>query len=63
MPAVPKRRIPRSRRDRRRSNSYPSPSLPKLLECEECGELVRPYHFCGNCGTYRGRQVIETDEE
>jgi large subunit ribosomal protein L32 len=62
MPAVPKRRTPRSRRDRRRANSYPTAKFPTLLECEECGELVRPYHVCANCGHYRGRDVLKLDE-
>ncbi|MDF1514154.1 MAG: 50S ribosomal protein L32 [Anaerolineae bacterium] len=61
MPAVPKRRIPRGRRLRRRANSYPSPALPTLVECD-CGELVRPYHVCPSCGSYRGRQVLEVKE-
>ena len=61
MPPVPKRRTPRSRRDRRRSNSFPTPNLPNLLECEECGELVRPYHVCANCGHYRGRKVLDVE--
>ena len=63
MPAVPKRRTPRSRRDRRRANSYRSPGLPTLIACNECGELVKPYHVCPSCGTYRGRQVIEVKED
>ncbi len=63
MPAVPKRRTPRSRRDRRRANSYRSPALPTLIACPECGELVRPYYICQSCGTYRGRKVIEIKEE
>jgi large subunit ribosomal protein L32 len=63
MPAVPKRRTPRSRRDRRRASTFPKAALPTLLECEECGELVRPYHVCSNCGTYRRQQVIEVAGE
>ncbi len=62
MPAVPKRRTPRGRRDRRRANSYRSPVLPTLVYCE-CGELVKPYHVCPHCGAYRGRQVIEVKED
>jgi large subunit ribosomal protein L32 len=62
MAAVPKRRVPRSRRDRRRASNYRSPTLPTLVVCQ-CGEPVRPYHVCTNCGMYRGRQVIEVEEE
>ncbi|HNT74139.1 MAG TPA: 50S ribosomal protein L32 [Anaerolineae bacterium] len=63
MPAVPKRRTPRSRRDRRRANSYRSPELPNLVECKQCGEQVRPYEVCPHCGYYRGRQIVEVKEE
>ena len=61
MPAVPKRRTPRGRRDRRRANSYPSPTVPTMVPCD-CGELVRPYHVCPSCGSYRGRQILEVKE-
>jgi large subunit ribosomal protein L32 len=63
MPAVPKRRTPRSRRDRRRANSYRPPTLPTLVECSECGELVRQYQVCPSCGSYRGRKVIDVKED
>ncbi|MBN1876836.1 MAG: 50S ribosomal protein L32 [Anaerolineae bacterium] len=62
MPAVPKRRTPRGRRDRRRASSYPAPKLPALVPCE-CGEMIQPYHVCPKCGSYRGRQVVEVKEE
>ncbi|MCU0521179.1 MAG: 50S ribosomal protein L32 [Anaerolineae bacterium] len=62
MPAVPKRRTPSSRGDRRTASNYRSPAVPTLLACEKCGELVKPYHVCPHCGHYRGRQVIQTDE-
>jgi len=63
MPAVPKRRTPRSRRDRRRASNYRSPALPTLVECTECGELVRPYQVCPHCGFYRGQKVVDVKEE
>lgn len=62
MPAVPKRRTPRSRRDRRRANSYRSPLLPTLVTCQ-CGELVRPYEVCPHCGAYRGKKVMQVKED
>lgn len=63
MPAVPKRRTPRSRRDRRRANSYRSPLLPALVECKQCGAQIRPYEVCPQCGYYRGRQVVKVEKE
>ncbi|MGD2165926.1 MAG: 50S ribosomal protein L32 [Anaerolineae bacterium] len=34
-----------------------------LTTCEWCGEPKRPHHVCMNCGTYRGEQVLEIEEE
>ena len=31
----------------------------QLVPCPQCHELRRPHHVCPNCGTYRGRKVIE----
>lgn len=62
MPAVPKRRTPRGRRDRRRASNYRSPVLPTLVICQ-CGELVRPYQVCLHCGSYRGKKVMKVKED
>ncbi|MEE8508526.1 MAG: 50S ribosomal protein L32 [Myxococcota bacterium] len=59
--AVPKRRTSRAKRDMRRSHDALRP--PARSTCPQCGEPKRPHHVCGNCGTYRGREVIQTDEE
>ncbi len=62
MPAVPKRRIPRGRRDRRRAQTFKLAALRKQVVCE-CGELVLPYHVCPNCGRYRGRQILDIEKK
>lgn len=61
MAAVPKIRISSGRRDRRRAQTFPSPRLHNQIHCE-CGELVLPYHVCQKCGRYRGRKVMEVEE-
>jgi large subunit ribosomal protein L32 len=60
MGAVPKRRISRGRRNRRRTHI--KLVLPSLVECSYCHELKRPHHVCPHCGVYRGRQVVEVEE-
>ena len=30
--------------------------------CPQCQEPVVPHHVCTNCGTYRGKTVIKTEE-
>jgi large subunit ribosomal protein L32 len=59
--AVPKRRTSRSKRNKRRSHDALAP--PARSKCPQCGEPKLPHRVCANCGTYRGRTVIETEEE
>ena len=59
--AFPKRRTSRSKRDKRRSHD--AIRNPARSTCPQCGEPKLPHRVCGNCGTYRGREVIQTDEE
>ncbi len=61
MGAVPKRRVSKSRRDKRRTHD--SIKLFHLVPCQECGEMKRSHRVCLNCGTYRGRQILPAAEE
>jgi large subunit ribosomal protein L32 len=58
--AVPKRRTSKARRNKRRSHD--SLAAPPRSNCPQCGDPKLPHRVCANCGTYRGREVIETDE-
>lgn len=58
--AVPKRKISKSRRDKRRSHW--KASAPNLSICPQCHEPKLPHRMCPSCGTYRGRTVEETEE-
>ena len=33
--------------------------MPRLSACQKCGTAQLPHHMCGNCGNYRGRQIID----
>ena len=59
--AVPKRRTSRAKRDKRRAHDALAPPVRSV--CPQCGESKLPHRVCPNCGTYRGREVIQTDEE
>lgn len=61
MGAVPKVKISKSRRNRRRSHH--NLTIPNLVPCEECGEMKRAYYMCPVCGTYKGIQVREQKVE
>ena len=58
--AVPKRKVTRSRRGKRRSAD--SLSNPTYVENPDSGELHRPHHIDLKSGMYRGRQVIEAKD-
>ncbi len=55
--AVPKRKVSRARRDKRRSQVWKL-SAPALTRCRQCGELKVPHRVCPNCGYYNGKAVI-----
>ena len=59
--AVPKRRTSRAKRDKRRAHDALGPS-PRST-CPQCGEPKLPHRVCGSCGTYRGRELVQTEEE
>ena len=56
MPAVPKRRISRSRRDKRRTHW--KLRAPGLSTCAHCGQPAMPHRVCNSCGFYRGREYM-----
>jgi large subunit ribosomal protein L32 len=60
--AVPKKKTSKARRDRRRAN-HDRMNTPAVSDCPQCGAPVAPHTACPECGTYRGRQVIEVNEE
>ena len=58
--ANPKRRHSKSRRGKRRAHDYLT--APNLSVCSNCGESVMPHRVCPNCGHYKGREVVVTEE-
>ena len=58
--AVPKRKVTRSRRGKRRSSD--ALSSPTYVENPDSGELHRPHHIDLKTGMYRGRQVMKVKE-
>ena len=57
MGALPKPKISKARRDKRRSHMALTP--PRLEECPQCHSPKLPHHVYQTCGTYAGREVIE----
>lgn len=55
--AVPKKRTSKAKRNMRRSHHAQQALL--LTACARCQQLIPPHTACPNCGTYKGREVID----
>jgi large subunit ribosomal protein L32 len=61
MTPLPKRKISKGRRDRRRAHD--ALKARNLVVCNNCGESRLPHTVCPNCGFYKGREVISVEAE
>lgn len=59
MTPLPKRKISKGRRDRRRAHD--ALKTRTLIQCTNCGETRLPHHVCPHCGYYKGREVISVE--
>lgn len=59
--ALPKHKTSKSRRDKRRTHQ--KLTAPSITTCPQCGEPSLPHHACPECGYYKDRQVLETEED
>lgn len=55
--AHPKRKISKTRRDKRRTHI--KAELPTLAACNNCGASHKYHTVCPECGYYRGKLAIE----
>ncbi len=58
--AVPKNKISKARRDKRRA-TYKL-EVPGMIACPKCNALIRPHRICSACGYYKGREVVKVAE-
>ena len=61
MTPLPKRKISKGRRDRRRAHD--GLKARKLSTCTNCGSARLPHTVCPECGYYKGREVMEVVKE
>ncbi len=61
MPPLPKRKLSKGRRDRRRSQD--ALIANNLVQCSNCGEMRLPHTVCPKCGYYQGREVVSVEKE
>jgi large subunit ribosomal protein L32 len=57
--ALPKVKLSKGRRGRRRSHLALAPA--QLQPCPQCRKPRRSHAICPNCGYYAGREVIKTE--
>ena len=60
--AVPKRKVSKARRDKRRSNVWKL-DAPTMAKCPKCGEFVRNHRVCKACGYYDGKEVLNVESK
>ncbi|MCF6278632.1 MAG: 50S ribosomal protein L32 [Anaerolineales bacterium] len=60
MTPLPKRKISKGRRDRRRAHDFLKPR--NLTVCTNCGAMRLPHTVCSECGHFRGREVLEIEK-
>ncbi len=54
--AHPKRKISKSRRDKRRTHY--KLEAPAIGKCPNCSEMKRNHTACPSCGYYNGRVIL-----
>ena len=55
--AVPKNKVSKARRDKRRSAVWKL-DAPAMSVCTNCGEYKAPHKVCKACGFYKGVAVL-----
>lgn len=58
--ALPKRRHSKTRGRKRRTHYKIKASNPSA--CPNCGSPRLPHRVCANCGTYKGKEILEVEE-
>jgi len=61
MGAVPKRKVSKGRRDRRRAHD--ALRRLSLVLCQQCRQPKLPHHVCPSCGYYRGREIVDMSQD
>lgn len=62
MGALPKRKISKTRRDRRRAH-YLKLRQRGTVRCPNCNSLKLHHAVCPDCGHFRGVKVVETEKK
>ena len=58
--AVPKCKVSKARRDKRRSSHWKI-SVPGVTKCPKCGAMRLPHRACKACGYYDGKEIVKKE--
>jgi large subunit ribosomal protein L32 len=61
MTPLPKRKLSKGRRDRRRAHD--ALKVQNLVQCSNCGEMRLPHTVCPSCGFYKGREIVKVESD
>ncbi len=61
MPPLPKRKLSKGRRDRRRSHL--AMQAANLVACQNCHKMRLPHTVCPHCGHYGTEQVFTVEQK
>ena len=42
--------------------SHNALTMPGMVACKECGEMIKPHRACPKCGSYKGKTVVAKKE-
>ncbi len=59
--AVPFRRTSKTKKRMRRTHF--KLSMPGMVMCKNCGQMMLSHRVCPSCGSYNGKQVVAQKEE
>lgn len=59
--AVPARRTSKTKKRMRRTHL--KMDAPTVVKCPKCNAPIKPHRVCGECGYYKGKDVLNTTEE
>lgn len=58
--AVPKRRTSKTKKRMRRTHL--KLKVRSTVNCPNCGEVIQPHRACTKCGFYKGKNVLNKEE-
>jgi len=57
--AVPFRRTSKTKKNMRRTHL--KKDAPTMTKCPKCGASIKPHRVCPECGNYKGKEVVQTE--